>query len=75
MEVFEEEFEAIMGEQKTVLASNIADTRSFQVKTADVVVKVNPDRSDLIETREIDGRKCLVIPIDDHLEVNGIEIH
>lgn len=75
MEVFEEEFEAVMGEQKTVLATNIADTRSFQVKTADVVVKVNPDRSDLIETREIDGRKCLVIPIDDHLEVNGIEIH
>lgn len=75
MEVFEEEFEAVMGEQKTVLATNIADTRSFQVKTADVVVKVNPDRSDLIATREIDGRKCLVIPIDDHLEVNGIEIH
>lgn len=75
MEVFEEEFEAVMGDQKTVLATNIADTRTFQVKTADVVVKVNPDRSDLIETREIDGRKCLVIPIDDHLEVNGIEIH
>lgn len=75
IEVFEEEFESVMGEQKTVLATNIADTRSFQVKTADVVVKVNPDRSDLIETREIDGRKCLVIPIDDHLEVNGIEIH
>ncbi len=75
MEVFEKEFEAVMGEQKTVLATNIADTRTFQVKTADVVVKVNPDRSDLIETREIDGRKCLVIPIDDHLEVNGIEIH
>ncbi len=75
MEVFEEEFEAVMGEQKTVLATNIADTRTFQVKTADVVVKVNPDRSDLIETKVIDGRKCLVIPIDDHLEVNGIEIH
>ena len=75
MEVFDEEFEAVMGEQKTVLATNIADTRTFQVKTADVVVKVKPDRADLIETREIDGRRCLVIPIDEHLEVNGIEIH
>ena len=40
-----------------------------------VVVKVNPERADLVETREIDGRRCLVIAIDDHLEVNGIEIN
>lgn len=37
--------------------------------------KANPERSDLMETREIDGRRCLVITIDDHLEVNGIEVH
>ena len=43
--------------------------------TPDVVVKVNPERADLVETREIDGRRCLVIAIDDHLEVNGIEIN
>ena len=75
METFDQEFEDIMGDQKTVLATNIASTKTFQLETADVIVKVKPDRSDLVETREIDGRRCLVIPIDDHLEVNGIEIH
>lgn len=75
MSAFDREFEDVMGEQKTVLASNIASTRTFQIETPDVIVKVNPERSDLVETREIDGRRCLVIAIDDHLEVNGIEIH
>lgn len=32
----------------------------------------NPERTDLIETRMIDGRKCLVITVNDHIEVNGI---
>lgn len=36
--------------------------------------KVNPDRTDLIETREIDGRQCLVIAIDGGVEVNGIAV-
>lgn len=75
MSAFDREFEDVMGEQKTVLASNIASTHTFQIETPDVIVKVNPERSDLVETREIDGRRCLVIAIDDHLEVNGIEIH
>ena len=75
METFDREFSDVMGEQTSVLASNIASTRTFQIETPDVIVKVNPDRSDLVETREIYGRRCLVIAIDDHLEVNGIEIH
>ena len=74
LESFDTEFEQTVGEKSTLLASNITDTRTFQIQTPDVVEKVNPERSDLVETREIDGRRCLVIAIDDHLEVNGIEI-
>ena len=66
MSAFDREFEDVMGEQKTVLASNIASTRTFQIETPDVIVKVNPERSDLVETREIDGRRCLVIAIEIH---------
>ena len=57
-----------------LLASNIAETRKFNIETPDVVIKVNPDRMDLVETRMIDGRQCLVIPVDDHIEVNGINV-
>ena len=71
---FDANFEEIVGPQKTLLASNIANVKKFEIETPDVIVKVNPERSDLVETREIDGRRCLVIAIDDHLEVNGIEV-
>lgn len=54
------------------MAANIAETRKFEVKTPDVVVKVNPERTDLVETMEIEGKQYLVIQIDEHLEVNGI---
>lgn len=75
LETFDDNFEEAVGEKKTLLAANIASVKTFQIETPDVIVKVNPERSDLVETREIDGRRCLVIAIDDHLEVNGIEVH
>ena len=74
MENFERNFEENAGEKATLLASNITETKKFNIETPDVVIKVNPDRADLVETRIIDGRQCLVIPVDDHIEVNGINV-
>ena len=47
----------------------------FEIKTPDVVVHVDPERADLVETRVIDGRKCLVIPMEGEVELNGIRVH
>lgn len=74
MENFERNFEENAGEKATLLALNITETKKFNIETPDVVIKVNPDRADLVETRIIDGRQCLVIPVDDHIEVNGINV-
>ena len=74
MENFDQNFEANAGEEVSLLASNIAETRKFNIETPDVTIKVNPERADLVETRIIDGRQCLVIPVDDHIEVNGINV-
>ena len=35
---------------------------------------MNPERMDLIETKIIDGKQCLVITVNDHVEVNGINV-
>ena len=69
MESFDRNFTENAGEKTSLLASNIAETRKFQIETPDIVIKVNPERADLVETRIIDGRRCLVIPVDDHIEV------
>lgn len=74
MENFDRNFETNVGEKGSLLATNIAETKKFNIETPDIVIKVNPDRADLVETRMIDGRQCLVIPVDDHIEVNGINV-
>lgn len=74
LEVLEKNYDKVAGENTALLAANVANTRVFEVKTPDVVIKVNPDRADLVETKIVDGRKCLVIEINDLVEVNGIVV-
>ena len=72
---FDKLYDAAAGEDTSLFVNNVAPVRTFEVKTPDVVVKVNPERADLVNTLQIDGKRCLVIEINDHVEVNGITIH
>jgi hypothetical protein len=74
MEAFDATFDHIAGENAEFLITNIAETRKFSIETPDVVIKVNPERSDLVETKMINGKRCLVIEINDHVEVNGVPV-
>jgi hypothetical protein len=74
VEHIDEQFRELAGERPALVAANLPGARQFSIQTPDVVIKVNPDRSDLIETRIIDGRPCLVIAVDDHIEVNGLPV-
>ena len=56
------------------MAANVVNVKKFEVKTPDVVIQVNPEKAQLVETRMIDGRRCLVIAIDDNVEVNGVNV-
>ncbi len=71
---FDQLYDAAAGEHTSLLADNVANTRTFEVKTPDVIVKVNPERADLVNTMTLDGKRCLVIEINDHVEVNGIPV-
>lgn len=75
LEDFDRHYEETAGEDTALLVSNVASTRTFEVKTPDVVIKVNPERTDLVETKIINGRQCLVIELGGSVEVNGIAIH
>lgn len=57
-----------------VMADNVIDTKKFEVKTPGITVKAAPDSITKIETKIIDGRKCIVIPVDDNVEVNGMPV-
>lgn len=74
MEQFEEEFNSEVGEKAELVAQNIAETKKFNIETPDVVIKVKPDRTDLVETKIIDGRECIVITVSDRIQVNGVTV-
>ena len=71
---FEAHYDEAAGSKTNFMASNVVNTRSFEVKTPDVMIKVSPERTDLIETREIDGRVFLMIEVSDNVEINGIPV-
>ena len=72
---FEERFDEEFGLGMSLSARNIAQPKKFEVRTPDVVVQVNPERSDLIETRIIDGFKYILIRAEEGVEVNGVSIN
>ena len=75
LENFEEHFEMAAGEHGKLVASNVSSGKKFEVKTPDVVIKINSDKTDIVSTQVFDGRQCLVIQIDERLEVNGISVN
>lgn len=71
---FDEHYNKCIGEQGMLVATNIAEMKTFNIKTSNVNIKVDSDRADLVETKVIDGRPCVVIAVDGIIEVNGIDV-
>lgn len=72
---FEEKYDAEFGADTEISPRNIIDTKQFEVRTPDVTIRVNPERSDLLETRIINGARYILIRADEGVEVNGVNIH
>ncbi len=74
LEDFDTHFDNAVGEEAKLSAINITETRKFEVKTPDVIIKVSADRSDLVSTKEINGKQYLMIEVGSNIEVNGIPL-
>ena len=75
MAKFSVDYDEVFGFEADLHPKNIIDSKRFEVKTPDVSIKVDPARSDLIETRIIGGVKYIMICADEDIEVNGVSIH
>ena len=74
VQAFEQRYDAQFGETVALPARNVVEPRRFEVRTPDVTVNVNPQRSDLVQTRVIDGVKYILIRAEEGVEVNGVNI-
>lgn len=72
---FSVNYDETFGFEAQLHPKNIIDSKRFQLKTPDVVIQVDPARSELIETRVIGGVKYIMICADEDVEVNGVNIH
>ena len=74
VEAFSAQYDERLGAGVDLSPVNIVEPKQFSVKLPDVVIKIAPERADLIETRVIDGRKYLLILAEEGVEVNGVTI-
>ena len=74
LDIFDEAFDAAVGEGGTLMAENAADTKKLEIKTPSLRITVKAEMADMIKTRFIDGVEYLTIPVADDIEVNGIRI-
>lgn len=74
VQAFATTFDAHFGMDAQLPPANVIDKKQFVIRTPDVVIKVDPERSDLIETRVIDGSRYILIPADAGVEVNGVSV-
>ena len=72
---FSVDYDEVFGFESDLHPKNVIDNKHFEVKTPDVIIKCDPTRSDLIETRVIGGVKYIMICADEDVEVNGVSIH
>lgn len=72
---FQKKYDSEFGADSEICPQNLIDSKQLEIRTSDVTIRVNPERSDLVETRVIDGIKYILIRADEGAEVNGVKIH
>ncbi len=74
IDYFSKNYDEQFGESVELVPKNVVDTAKFAVTTPDITVNVSADRTDLMDTKIIDGVKYLMIRLDDTVLVNGVRI-
>ncbi len=74
IESFHESCEKEFGESPILNPDNLINTKRFDMETTGIKIKIDPEYAYEITTRVIDGRRYILIPADDSVEVNGIEV-
>ncbi len=68
------DYDEAFGFEAEIHPTNVIDHKKIEIRTPDVIIKVAPDRGDLIETRVIGGVKYILINAEENVEVNGVDI-
>ena len=56
-------------------ATTVVESKKFVIETENATIQVDPQRSDLVEMKRMDGRRVIVIAVEGEASVNGIEVN
>ena len=73
-EAFHRECEKQFGDGAVLNPGNVIESKKFEITTPEIKISVNPEFSYMVETRIIDGRKYILIPAGEGVEVNGLDV-
>ena len=74
IQAFERQYDQAFGPDAQLSPRNLVDPKKLELKTADVTIKVNPERGDLVQTRILNGVKYILVRVEEGVEVNGVPV-
>lgn len=74
LEDFDDIYEEEVGDGVSLDAVNITNESVMKVDSPDIKINVKPKAADKVSAKLVDGRRCLVIHLDDRVEVNGLDV-
>lgn len=72
LDEFDEKYESMRMRKQASLPRTWPVHGTHEIRTPDVIIKVSPEKAQLIETRTIDGTPYILIEAADEVEINGI---
>lgn len=74
IEKFEEIYDELASSTHSFNADNVIMSKNMEIKSDLLSIKLKPGMADIIESKVIDGREYLLIPVSDAIELNGIKL-
>ena len=74
VESFQAQCGQSFGESAALNPANLIDSKKFEIRTSQVLISVDPAYSYVVESRVIDGKRYLLIPAGEEVEVNGLAV-
>ena len=74
LQEFDEQYTQSFGADTQLSPTNLVNTKQMELQSDYIQIKVDAERTDLIQTRVINGVKYVMIQVEDGVLVNGVNI-
>ncbi len=71
---FHVKFDEAFGTDSELRPGNLIDSKQFELRTPSVVIRVDPERQELVQTRDIGGVPYILVRADAGVELNGVDL-